>query len=297
MPNNSQMNLSGLPEWARALSEKYYSGTFAMFVIYGNVHDLVPRKENDKTEFLPLRRFLNEVLFGQRNVILNYDRGGGIAFDQPEMSKDFRNALAGYDQFHGTNYSNGLPRNPDGVLQVLDNFLRLRVLDGKKIALTLDFAETIAPAGDISGMSSDDRNSLVILKRWALDPSFLKSDVTICLVTENLIDLNQSLVQSPAVAAIQIPLPGESERLEFIQHQLAQTPLPKDSDVSDTLLSSLGAGLKRVQLQSVIADAVENVRPLTVKTMAQRKKELIEAEAAGLLEFIHSRFDLSFVAG
>src|SRR5262249_21710620 len=33
------------------------------------------------------------------------------------------------------------------------------------------------------------------------------------------------------------------------------------------------------------------------KTMGQRKKELIEAESAGLLEFIQSRFDLSFVAG
>src|SRR6266571_2115622 len=157
MPNNSQLQLVGLPDWARQLSEKYYSGTIAMFILYGNVRDLVPRKASGKTEFLTLRRFLNEILFGQRNIILNYDRGGGVAFDRPEMLTDFRKALEGHDRFHGTNYSGGLPRNPDGVLQLLDSFLRLRILDGKKIALTLDFAETIAPAGDISGMPSDDR--------------------------------------------------------------------------------------------------------------------------------------------
>ena len=85
----------------------------------------------------------------------------------PICRRDFRNALSGYDSFHQTSYSQNLPRNPDGVLNILDNYLRLRIADGKKIALILDFAETIAPAGDISGMSAEDRNALVILKRWA----------------------------------------------------------------------------------------------------------------------------------
>ena len=99
--------------------------------------------------------------------LIPQDRGGGLTFSTPEMKADFSRALAGYDSFHGTNFCNGLPRNPDGVLNILDNYLRLRILDKKKIALVIDFAETIAPAGDVSGMSADDRNALVILKRWA----------------------------------------------------------------------------------------------------------------------------------
>ena len=43
------------------------------------------------------------------------------------MKADFERALAGYDSFHGTNFANGLPRNPDGVLNILDNYLRLRI--------------------------------------------------------------------------------------------------------------------------------------------------------------------------
>jgi hypothetical protein len=34
--------LDALPPWARELSEKYYSRSFALFVLYGNVRDLVP---------------------------------------------------------------------------------------------------------------------------------------------------------------------------------------------------------------------------------------------------------------
>ena len=66
-------------------------------------------------------------------------------------------ALAGYDSFHGTKFANGLPRNPDGVLNLLDNYLRLRLLDHKKIAVVVDFAETITPSGDSSGMRSSWR--------------------------------------------------------------------------------------------------------------------------------------------
>jgi len=290
--------MEALPPWARHFTEKYYSRTLAMFVLHGNVRDLAPLRRGPNCEYVPLARFLNEALFGQRDLIMIYDRGGGLTFSHPDMQADFRRALTGYDSFHGTSYAqSGLPRNTDGVLNLLDNYLRLRIHDGKKIALIVDFAETIAPAGDVSGMSPEDRNALVILKRWAHNPAFLRSDVTICLIAENQVELNQGIVQNPGVASITVPLPDESERLDFIRAQVAATPLPPGSDVTPETLAKLGAGLKRVQLHSLISHAVQNRQPLTVKFMAQRKKELIEAESGGLLEFVQSRFDLSMVAG
>ncbi len=286
-----------LPLWARLLAEQYYSRTIATFVLHGNVRDYVPLRRGRSTEFLTLPRFLNEALFGQRDLLLTYDRGGGLSFGHSDMQEDFRRALAGYDSFHGTNYAAGLPRNPDGVLNLLDNYLRLRIVDRKKIALIIDFAETIAPAAEVSGMSAEDRNSLVILKRWALNPEFLRADVTLCLIAENQSDLNQGIVQNPGVAPIAIPLPDEAERLEFIRSQLGAAPLPSGSEVTDATLAKLTAGLKRVQLQTLISHAVQNREPLTLKFLTQRKKELIEAEGGGLLDFIQSRFDLSLVAG
>ncbi len=282
-----------LPGWAQQLTEKYLSRTIAMFVLSGNVRDLVP----SKGEFLTPQRFLQQALFGQRDLVLTYDRGGGIVFAKPEVQADFARAISGYDSFHGTNYAQGLPRQPDAVLNILDNYLRLRLQDNKKIALILDFAETIAPAGDVSGMPAEDRNALVILKRWAHNAAFLRADVTICLIAENLIELNQGIVQNPGVANIDVPLPDEGERLEYIKALLAQTPLPAGSDVSAEALAKLGAGLKRVQLRGIVSQSVENKQPLTVKFLSARKKDLIEAESGGLLEFVESRHDLSLVAG
>lgn len=290
-------SLAGLPDWARQLSEKYYSRTLAMFVLHGNVRDLVPMRRANATEFVPLQRFLREQLFGRRDLVLSYDRGGGLAFGSPEVQADFSRAMQGYDTFHGTSFSRGLPRNPDGVLNILDNYLRLRILDRKSVALIIDFAETIAPASDVSGLSAEDRNALVILKRWAQNTAFVQADVTVVLVAENQVELNSGLVQNPGVASITIPLPDENERLEYIDAQLRRQPLPDGSDVSVPALANLTSGLRRVQLQSLISDAVENRRPLTVKFLTERKKALIEAESGGLLEFVQSKFDLNMVAG
>ena len=296
-PTKTEKYLDALPLWARELSEKYYSRSFAMFVLYGNVRDLVPFRGQDGVSFLSVEDFLSRALFGQRDLVLHYDRGG-LSFGTPATQSDFRRALEGYDSFHGTSYSQGgLPRSPDAVLNLLDNYLRLRIADGKKIGLVIDFAETIAPAGDVSSMSAEDRNSLVILKRWARNAAFLNADVTICLISENQIELNQGIVQHPGVASIAIPLPDYAERLEFIRTQLKSRELPAGSEVNDESLAKLGAGLKRVQLQGLISHAVENRQPLTLKFLSQRKKDLIEAESGGLLEFVQSRFDLSFVAG
>jgi len=45
--------------------KKYYSRLFALFVLYGNVRDLVPLRTQDATKFVPLDEFLSGALFGQ----------------------------------------------------------------------------------------------------------------------------------------------------------------------------------------------------------------------------------------
>src|SRR5262249_49861100 len=93
--------LDALPAWARQLSEKYYSRTFSMFVLNGNVRDLVPWKTASASagsapEFVSLSRFLQQALFGHRDLVITYDRGGGLSFADSDMQADFRRALSGY---------------------------------------------------------------------------------------------------------------------------------------------------------------------------------------------------------
>ena len=53
------------PAWARDLAETYYSGTISMFVLHGNVHDLVRVPKDDGTDvYLSLSDFLATQVFG-----------------------------------------------------------------------------------------------------------------------------------------------------------------------------------------------------------------------------------------
>lgn len=117
------------------------------------------------------------------------------------------------------------------------------------------------------------------------------------LVTESAIELNQDLVQHPGVASIAIPLPDRDERAAFITAQLEESPLSSGSDVTAEALAGLTSGPKRIQLQSLLLHAARNRKPLTVKYLSARKKEMIEAEATGMLEFVEGKYNLTMVAG
>jgi len=56
----------------------YFSGTICMFVLYGNVHDLVRCQGAEKDTFVNLSDFLATQLFGSWDIVLGCDLGRGL---------------------------------------------------------------------------------------------------------------------------------------------------------------------------------------------------------------------------
>jgi len=288
------------PEWAQTLARRYFTKTLNQFILHGNVRDLVPTEDDDAhRQYGSLRDFLAEDLFASRDLIIFYDRSSGIQFARRAGQADFNRALSGHDTLFGTDYAQKVPKDPVRALALLENYLRLRIADGRRIALILDYAETLVPMAEAGATSTEDRNTLVFLQRWSHDPLFLEADFTLVLVAENLNDLNRSLIQSPFTEEILIPIPNEDERQDFIDWMLQEEAetFKAHSDVPARTLVNQTAGLGYVQLRTLLADVLENHRRLTFDRLQERKKELIEAEAYGLLEFVHTERTLDDVAG
>lgn len=290
--------LEHYPSWARRLAQRYYTRTVSTFLLHGAVRDLQPiRRKEGAPEFVTLRDFLVKELFGRRDHVLTYDRSSGIRAPLPETQKDFSRALAGYDAMYGTEFAKGPPRDPARALQVLENYVRLRLADGKSLALVIDFAETIAPAGEMAHLSAEDRLSLVTLVKWAHDPQLLAGDVSIVLIAENLAETSTRLTQNPFVAVLDISLPDEEERLEYIRAKTLLRPLHTLSDVQERPMATMTAGLSRINLDRVLTEAAERSVRITPEVLKEKKKELIQAECHGLLEFVEPSFGLDAVAG
>ncbi|MDP2273055.1 MAG: AAA family ATPase [Archangium sp.] len=290
--------LAGLPPWAQKLAQRYYTRTVSTFVLYGAVRDLQPiTKEDGGRDFSNLKQFLADDLFGGRDHVIFYDRSSGIRAAATETQQDLNRALAGYDTLYGTDFAKVMPRDPGRALQILENYLRMRVSDGKSVALVIDFAETIAPAGDMSHLQAEDRFVLATLVKWASDPQFLSGDLSIVLVVENLADLTPRISRNPYVANIEIILPTEEERLDFVKWKLEGKKLQSISDVSMQALAKITAGLSRINLDRLLTEAIESGHKITAEVLKEKKKEIIQAECHGLLEFIEPEYTLDVVAG
>ena len=288
------------PPWAKDFARKYFTKTLNQFILYGNVRDLIPtRDDQDRPTYVSLRDFLTHDLFASRDIVIFYDRAAGIHFTDQASQRDFNRALSGYDTIFGTDYARKLPKDPVRVLSVLDNYFRLRLADGKRIACVIDYAETVVPMAEASTYSTEDRNALVFLQRWAHDPLFLRSDFTTVLVTENLSDLSQPLVQSPWTVEIQLPMPSEADRLGFAEWYVAgrQETFAEHSSIPLRTLAQNTSGLSFIQLRTILADTLENRLDLSYEMLSTLKKEMIEESAFGMLEFVETDFDLDMVAG
>ncbi len=288
---------SHYPRWAQDFAMKYFSKTLNQFILHGNVRDEVAVKRQKNYEFLRFENFLSEELFGSRDIVIYYDRSSGIRFRDKKSMADFMRAVSGYDTVSGTEFASKLPKDPVRVFGLLENFFRLRLGDNKSIAFIADYCETIIPMNDSGSAGSEDRNSLVFLQRWAHDPLFLSSDFTTVLITENLTDLNRSLIQSPHTASIKVDLPADEARTAFIKSLVDTKTFKKISEVPLDVLSQQCAGLSFVNIRSIISGSIENNSKITFERLSQNKKELIEAEAYGLLEFVNTNFNLDMVAG
>ncbi|EPX63097.1 Cell division protein FtsH [Cystobacter fuscus DSM 2262] len=290
--------LAELPVWARKLAQKYYTKTVNTFLLYGAVRDLQPLTQEDGSRgFGTLRTFLAEELFGGRDHVLFYDRSSGIRSSSPDTQKELQRTMAGYDALYGTDYAKSLPRDPARALQILENFLRMRLSEGRSLALIIDFAETLVPGGEMSHLSAEDRFVLATLEKWAHDPQFLAGDVSVVLLAENLADISPRLSRNPFVAPLELPLPMEEERLEYVRFKLEGKKLAAVSDVPLAALAKMTAGLSRINLDRVLTEALERGIRITTEQLKEKKKELIQAECHGLLEFIEPVNTLDAVAG
>ena len=289
-----------LPSWAEEMRDLFKSGSISQFILHGNVFDGVPATVGAERKLVPLRGFLDEMMFKTYDVVLHYNRGKGIlATRGGDDWGDWLKQTVGID--------NSLQvRDPARALELIDLFLlralHLRTLKPprlQKIAVVLDFAEFIAPRGDPLQLGGEYSGNVIRILGWANDPAILQANIATVLLTEGLHDLSEVLVENPHAAKLKIPLPDERDMLDHAR-VLSETLLPDLKTRCEVPLEVLArrlTGLTRVGAQTALSLALNNGKPVTSAWLTKMKKDLIERECQGLLEFLESPFTLDHVAG
>jgi hypothetical protein len=312
-----------VPEWRDELRRRYLRGEASVFVLHGNVHDVVLYDDR----LLTVPDLLAETLH-KKDTIIRYNLATGCRF----VKKGSK--IEGLEDLM-------LQRSPDKVLPMLERLL----FTSSNIALVIEYAEVVAPVGDASFSSESDRIAVVTLQRWSISPQLEATDNIVVLLTEVAGELSPKIVANPRVAAVKIPLPSVEERravirnvagadidpvwverltditagLKAVQIKGILQPTPPEQEDSEARfrfirgligddararkLASITGGMARDEIRDLIGAKesapapAESQHEQVLSLIAKRKREIIERECFGLIEFVEPAHDFSVVGG
>lgn len=294
--SQSQHNL---PPWAEEFRRIFRAGTVSQFILHGNLFDLVPYRHQGQLRFSGLKDFLANVLFAPFEVVLTYNRSGGLkALRGEEVMQKYQQARKDWALVGSKEVV--LPREAMASLEFLDGFFRYarRSEPPLRVAVIFDFVEYLVPRGEPTQLSERASEVLIRLLDWASDPNWVGAQHLTVLCAETLNLLHRNLVENSYSAKLQIQLPNQQECQEYLDF-LAQEyqDLKKSVEVPWESMGGRVVGLSRVHLRHMVALAMRNSQTLSNRYLSNLKKELIEKECAGLLEFVDSTRSLADVAG
>jgi len=323
------MTAPKLPGWAQEIRSTYLRGEASVFILHGNVYDLILHQG----ELLSLVDFVSGVLLAAKEIIVHYNAATGVKLRKRERVLDNLEDLVD-------------ARAPERALPALESLL----LTQDKVGIVIDYAEMLAPAGDVAHVLESDRRALVTMHRWSLDRRFDHSDNIILLVTEQLPELSAKLVSNPKIASVEVGLPSIAERKALIAR------LEPDAEGADLdRLAELSAGLKNVQIRGIlmpaededvevrrkfilkllgeapdareraeklaqkfVGESLDEIKKLlqpnapvdleaalepesryeeVFKLLDKKKRKILERECFGLIEFVEPQHDFSAVGG
>ena len=287
------------PTWARELADQYFSGTTCLFILHGNVHDLIHCPDGQEDAYCSLPEFLTTQVFGRWDLVLGYDLSQGL---RPQAGRN-ADRLRAMHQYLSSRWGEpaSWPRDPETVLLLLDAFIERNLVDEaasrKSVAMLFEYAQYLIPAGDLDSLARGQGARLVRFLRWAQNPLIKQVNMAFCLIADRLIDVNERLVQSPHVATIEVPLPDREARGRFSQWAARGQELSRVTDLTPDQLADMSNGLSLTNLNVVLSQATCSDRRIDSASFRRLKKTVIERQCNGLVEFIEPDHTLDLVAG
>jgi hypothetical protein len=282
-----------LPQWALDAIQLYESSAANQFIIFGNVNDqmVVP---SPAAHLGGLTDFLLQMLLCRFDVVLSYDIGNGI---RVEKGGDI------FSRWPQIKEHPDLPKSPRPAVETLTHYFRytanLARLNRERVQVgcIIKSADLLAPA--LQGGFDYDLNALASLIRdWSSETLLAGHSLATFLVSENMNDLHPLIVNNPRAARIKIALPSP-EQLNQAFEFLSPTYPTALSEFSGQLhgMAQQLAGSTLGAVETLLKTREYSRQALAANDLVQLKKQLVEKECNGLIEFIESSRTLDDIHG
>jgi len=271
MPDNT-------PAWASELTVAFKSGASGQCVLFGNVHDRLA--VND--QLISIDGYLQHMLLADVQVILAYDLGNGLTVERGEEY------LA---QWVPSSLRN-LPLEPLEAVRFINRFARylanLRAVkrhEVPSVAILVRGADQLLPA---DGQGFQHGSLTCLVRDWGLSSPFSLLPFVSFLIADNLTDLDPLVVFAPQVKLVRIPLPSAAELELALRALHREYPRTIPATTQFSALAAAITGLSVNTLQQITKIRAHHWQVLESHDFAALKKEMVERDAPGLVEFVES---------
>ena len=270
-----------LPAWfSDAVLERYHAGASHLFLLHGNVRDLHPFGSDD----VPLAEGLRR-LAAQRTIVVSYDVSAGFSFPDAAREKAFRKALG---------LKGPIPLDVPRALALIEAALTTERIPPGAVAVVLDYAHALAPAGASGGV---ERQAVTTLSRWASAPAIAARRPLIALIAPAAGDVSDEIHAGASGAeVVLVPRPDLGARASFARDLQSRRPALRWQMTPEQLAAETG-GLSLVQIEDIVQRAEGAGKPLDRAAIVSRKTDLLRQEYGDVLEILEPRYDLSAVGG
>jgi hypothetical protein len=272
------------PAWANELALAYESGANSQFILFGNVHDRLAVGDR----LVSLADFLEDTLLKSFGVVLSYDLGSGLNIERGgELVAKWQGAEL-----------KRLAREPLPAVQWIDRYLRylgnLRALGSSEktpnVAVILRSVDHIVPA-DGAGFEHGSITSM--LRAWSCDSPFADLPFTSLLIADNLNDVEPLIANTAHTVRTRVPLPDAPTLEKALNILRKQSPRAFAADANLPQIAGMLTGVTVSSLDSLTRIRHHENKPLADADLAKLKKELVERDSSGLVEFIEGKRTLN----
>jgi len=283
-----------LPSWARSLADLYESNAANQFIIYGNISDRMVLPPPPGPRLGGLSDFLLGVLLPRFDVVLSYDVGNGIRVEKGGE------IFSKWPHFQASQKDWKAPRTAVETLtryfRYCANLTRLNQ-PATQIGCIIKNADLLLP-GLQAGFDYDLSALASLIRDWSSDALLANHTLASFLLTENLNDLHPLIVNNPRVARIRIELPSPDELLEGFRAILPSSSVALAGFSSELpALAEQLSGATMGAVEGVVKTKEHRKEHLASSDLAALKKDLVEKDTNGLIEFIETSRTLDHLYG
>ncbi|HUJ59130.1 MAG TPA: ATP-binding protein [Kofleriaceae bacterium] len=312
-----------LATWAEELKRRYLRGEASVFVLHGNVHDVAL---DEAGELISIGDYVARTVFEKKDIVIRYNVSTGCRFtkkagkiegiEELMLQRTADKVLPALERllFQQNNvglvleyaemmapagdasFSSEADRLSVVMLQRWSLAPQLEASDNIVILMT-EIANELHPkivanprvsAVKVPMPSLDERRAVIRKVNPQLEPSWI----------DRLADITAGLKAVQIKSILQPQAPGDDDpeaRFRFIKQLVGD-------DVRAKKLAAVTAGMPRediAQLVGVAAPPQSRDEPheQILRLIGKRKREVIERECFGLIEFVEPAHDFSVVGG